>query len=215
MRGRIALILFCWSSTLDLSASPSSATNGAPFPSLVRSPPVRFEWRCDWEPPTRVSCVRIAPAKWSTNDVIRWARFFGLTNRCERLPGDFSGAPGWWVRDFDGGDNRSRLRWRATSHSQRENCLSYASGDDGGGRWDVQRHQPLIRGVPTKEEAIVLAEKLIRDLGLEFSWARRSDGQLLTSQRVHGTGYIPRGTTNYVEVVQQQGVYLYQKIGDG
>lgn len=182
-----------------------------PFATVTRSSPVKLEWLIEWKPPTEIHQIKIAPMNWSTNDVIRWAKYFGLTNVCQPMPGNLAPAPGWWIRDFT---DSSGLRWKVTYWSQRENNLLYSTGDDGY-RWDLKRHEPLFRGVPTRDEAVALAEPLVKELGIDVPWARRASGQLLTSQRVHGTGFFRRGSTNYEEVVQQQGVYLYQKVGDG
>jgi hypothetical protein len=188
-----------------------AATESSPFKTMVRGSPVNVEWRIQWEPPASIHRIKVGPMTWGTNDVIRWAKYFGLTNRCDPIPSNLTIAPGWWARDFT--DN-TRLRWRVTYFSRRENCLAYASGDDGY-RWDLQRHEPLFRNVPPKDEAVVLADRLIKELGVEVLWARRANGQLMTSQLVHGTGFFRRGSTNHEEVIQQQGVYLYQKVGDG
>jgi hypothetical protein len=205
------LTLAAWALFVLGSGVRGASAERPPLKTLARGSTVKLEWRIDWEPPTRIHRIKVVPVNWSTNDVIRWARYFCLTNNCEPLPGNFISAPGWWIRDFT--DTR-RLNWRATCFSQRENCLSYTSGDDGY-RWDLKRQEPLFRSVPSRDEAVLLAEWLIKELGVEVSWARRANGQLLTSQRVHGTGFYRPGSTNYEEVVQQQGVYLYQKVGDG
>jgi len=211
MRAPRSLLIATCALLLFGSGVQCAAAERSPFKTLVRGSPVKLQWRIEWEPPATIHRIKVEPMNWSTNDVIRWANFFGLTNRCEPLPGNIVGAPGWWVRDFF---DSSHLNGRLISFSKSENCLSYSSGDDGY-RWDLKRHEPLFRNVPSRDEAVVLAEPLIKELGVDVPWARRANGQLLTSQRVHGTGFHRRGSTNYEEAVQQQGVYLYQRIGDG
>ena len=112
--GLVALILFGL-------PGPTLVAERFPIEGFVRNLSVKLEWRCDWQPPTKIHCIKVGPRNWSTNDVLRWSGFFGLTNTCNPIPINNTSAPGWWVRDFT--DNTG-LKWSVTSFSQRENCLA-------------------------------------------------------------------------------------------
>ena len=208
IRFRLLAILLAW---FRLALFQVLAEELFPVPGTIRNGPIRVKWSTDWEPVSKVSCIKVDRLDLNRSDLSRLSAFFAMQGTTEQIPGNVELSPGLWVRDrFD----KSRLKWRSAYISFRDNLLGYSSGDDGF-RWDIANHLPLVTNVPSLTESIVLCENVLKNLFPAVTLAKKFNNSIMASEVVHGVRYFPRGTTNVSDVTQERGVRVFQKVGDG
>lgn len=162
--------------------------------------------------PSRLPVYRVETVK-ATRDLVRkWADVFGVNGEVTTIPSDVEGAPGLWILDRDKGSGRTRTVYV----SERSGVIGYSSGDDGH-RWDQVNHKKMIHGIPEPEECMRRLGDLLVRLDIPRSAFGLERGQSLPKykQRLTTVKYVPRGSTNRVEIIKKRSLAISQHCPPG
>lgn len=169
-------------------------------------------WNTGEPPQTSLFIYAVTPPKYDETLLKRFAEALSVKGIPERMPGDFIGAPGFWIREFN---PTNRLTWKSVYFSQVSGQLGYASGEDNH-RWDIKNHRPNAAGVPTAKEALGKILALLPILGFSTNdLEHNTNGTLRWSTDVDETGYTDRRDGKRKRYIRQMNVTLWQRVPAG
>jgi len=178
----------------------------------VPAPFARIEWRTG-EPPRIIPFIyAVESPRYDEGFLSNLARALGVDGKATRMPTDFLGAPGFWIKESN---PTNALRWKAVFFSQVSGQIGYASGADNH-RWDLRNQRPSAIGVPTTEEALQKTLALLPILGLHREELEsNADGTIRWDSSNEGTTYTDRADGQRKRYIRQRNIMLWQLVPNG
>jgi hypothetical protein len=206
-----ALLMVTTSRAVDIPVPRNSDLSeflGQPMPRPIE----RTTWATSEPPQTNLIIYAVQPPNYDSNRLEALANFVGAPGEPARMPDYLDIAPGYWIKCPNPTNN---LLWRSVFFSERTGALGYGSGDNGY-RWDLKNRQPLVRGVPSYQEAMRRAFGLLPVLGLTTNDLELSpDGSIRRQFSKDVTGYNEIGSKERKEVVQKRTAIFFQRVPGG
>jgi hypothetical protein len=221
-RSRLSHIWSWVAASVLLLVSATASDNKLPAPTEVQS--AEFighrmasafkvvDWRAGEPPGTDGVIYAVEPPKSDEGFLERFAKAVGVQGEVQRMPSDFVGAPGFWIKEPN---PTNRLTWQSVFLSSLSGAVGYGSGEDNH-KWDISSHRPTVRGIPTRDEALQKTVALLPVLGIsEADLEHNADGTLRWASQTEGTSYIDREDGRRKRYVRQINVRLWQRVPGG
>jgi len=161
---------------------------------------------------TNLVIYKIEAPKYNREQLLTLAKNLGVTGEPERMPSSFSSAPGYWIKEA----NPTNRPWfKAVSFSEKSGSYVFA-GDEDDHRWDLKNHRPLVRGVPTADEALAKTLQLLPMFNLTTNdLERTAEGKLRWRCTTDGTTYTDKTDGKKKRFIRRINVMLWQRMPGG
>jgi hypothetical protein len=207
-------ILLVVSALADGSRTPKPTESelvrlvGQRMPSAFTS----VEWKTEEPPQTNLTIYAVVSPEYDEDFLKRLGRSLGVQGEPVRIPSDFLGAPGYWIKEPN---PTNHLTWESVYFSQVAGQIGYASGEDNH-RWDINNHRPTAYGVPTPDDALQRTIALLPIFGIATNDLERNpDGTIRWKHDTDGTSYNDRADGKRKRYVRQMNITIWQKVPGG
>jgi hypothetical protein len=173
---------------------------------------VKVQWKASEPPATNLLIYSVEPAPYDERWFVAMGKHFGVMGEPKSMPTSLASAPGYWIKQ----PNPTNQQWfKSVSFSEKSGAFGFAL-DESDFRWDVSRHQPLVRGVPTPEEALAKTLELLPILKISRDdLEHTSNGNLRWSYTTDGTRYTDKQHGERKRFVRRINLMLWQKVHEG
>jgi hypothetical protein len=171
-----------------------------------------LKWNAPDPKKTELIIYAAEPASYSSTQLLAMASSFGVKGDIWPLPSDFPSSPGYWIKQ----PNPTNHPWfKSVSFSEKSGAYGFAT-DQSDFRWDLKNHSPLVRGVPTPEEALRRTLMLLPLFNIKTNELEHtSDGKLRWGYTTEGTTYNDKADKQRKRFVRRINVMLWQRVHDG
>ena len=168
-----------------------------------------MRWEVGNPPQSNLVIYSVEPRKYDSNRLTAIANHFGVKGEIQPIPPSFLPAPGYWVKQ----PNPTNHPWfKAVSFSEKSGRYSFA-GDEDDHKWDLKNHKPLVRGVPTPEEALARTLHLLPLFGISTNDLEHTpNGRLRWSYTTEGTTYKDRADGQRKRYIRRINLMLWQRV---
>ena len=169
-------------------------------------------WKAPEPQRTNLLIYSVLPPQMDEALMRRVAERFGIKGEIEQIRGDTLGHLGFWIKETN---PTNSAKSREVKFWLTIGSFSFSSGDDGY-LWDIKQHQPLMHGVPNKEEGKQKALELLPLLGLSTNDLEHySNGRLRWASGASEIGYTDRVDKQRKKAVMARNVSFYQRVPGG
>jgi hypothetical protein len=159
---------------------------------------------------TNLWIYEVQPPKFDEKRMRNLADSFSIEGEIEPTPSRMD-ISGYWIKEPN---STNTHQWRSVVWSK-IGMLAYYSGDTGY-RWDLKNHKPTVEGVPTHEEAMQQALRLLPVFGITTNdLEANQDGSVRRQFSKSTTSYNERGTNERKEAVNKRTVVFFQRVPHG
>ena len=171
-----------------------------------------MQWKTSEPPPTNLFIYAVEPFHYDREQLLKVAGYFGVKGDLQPLPSDSPMAPGHWIKQ----PNPTNWPWfKAVSVSEKSGAYSFG-GDESDYKWDNQNHKPLVRGVPSPEQALAKSLALLPVFNvLTNDLEHTPDGKLRLSYTTEGTTYTDRSDGLKKRFIRRINIMFWQRVREG
>lgn len=178
----------------------------------LRSGIPAVRWKAGEPPKSNILIYAVEAPRYDPSHLRALANHFDVKGDEKPLPQDFLSAPGFWIKQT----NPTNHPWfKAVSFSSKSGRWAY-SGDEDDHKWDLKNHQPLVRGVPVPEEALVKTLALLSVFGVSTNdLEHTAKRKLRWSYTTDGTTYTDKKDGERKRFVRRINLMLWQRVHEG